>query len=235
MDLRLLGCFRLSANGRPIEVPPASARVLAYLGVHGKEVERATMAQVLWPDADRTRSLGNLRSALWRLPTCSRDAVRERGARVGLHPAVACDVDAVVDRVAARRTVPFGEAMTWGWRDELLPGWYDDWVLLERERLSIRRAAVLEHLSSVCRRSGLVGDAVLYAALAVELQPLRESAHQALLEAHVSQGNLVEAHAHFDTLTALLRNELGVAPSTQTEAIIHRSRLRDGTERGADR
>jgi len=232
MDLRLLGCFRLSTNGRPIEVPLASARVLAYLGVHGGEIDRATLAHTLWPDADRTRSLGNLRSALWRLPSCSKAAVREHSSMVGLHPGVVCDLDLVVDDLAARTTVPFADAMPAIWRDELLPGWYDDWVLVERERLSIKRAAILEHLSAVCRRSGLSGDAVLYAALAIEMQPLRETAHQALLEAHIAQGNLVEAHAHLEHLTALLQRELGVTPSSETRAVLDGSMLAAAIEPG---
>jgi DNA-binding SARP family transcriptional activator len=220
MHLQLLGCFRFAVDSTVIDMPPVSAKVLAYLGIRGEETERSCVARTLWPGTCRARSLGNLRSALWRMPTCPRAAVRETGSRVGLHPAVRCDVDALVRQPAPTTAVGFADVLAWGWCDELLPGWYDDWVLAEREHLSLRRAAVLERLSDICCRSGLVADAVLYAAAAIGAQPLRESAHQALLRAHVAQGNLVEAHAHYDQLAGMLQRELGTDPSPETSGIL---------------
>lgn len=218
IDLRLLGCFRLSAEGQPIDVAPASARVLAYLGIKQGEAERSTVAHVLWPDAGRARSLGNLRSALWRLPAGCKSAVRERASCVALHPRVRCDVESLLDGLST--PIRYDEAVALGWSRELLPGWYDDWVVAERERFSLRRAGVFERLSALCGRAGLDTDAVLYAALAIATEPLRESAHQVLLRAHVAQGNLFEARRHFLHLEEVLAQELGVAPSEHSVAIV---------------
>lgn len=220
LHLRLLGCFRLSVDGHQVEIPAVSARILAYLGVHGAEVQRAAIARVLWPDAGRSRSLGNLRSALWRLPSCSRRAVVENGCAIRLSPHVRCDLALLETGVLAATTPSISDVMSWGWCDELLAGWYDDWVLEAREQFQRRRATALERLSNICCSSGLTGDAVLYATLAVGAEPLRESAHQALLRAHLRQGNRAEALDHFARLVIRLDQELGVAPSAETIAII---------------
>jgi SARP family transcriptional regulator, regulator of embCAB operon len=218
--LRLLGCFRLSIDGRRVEIPAVSARILAYLGLQGAEVQRSAIARVLWPDAGRSRSLGNLRSALWRLPTCSRRAVLENGCTIGLSSQVQCDVALLENEVLSATTPSLSDVMSWGWCDELLAGWYDDWVLEAREQFQRRRATALERLSNICCSSGLTSDAVLYATLAVGADPLRETAHQALLRAHLRQGNRVEARDHYLQLVTRLDQELGVAPSAETCAIM---------------
>jgi DNA-binding SARP family transcriptional activator len=66
----------------------------------------------------------------------------------------------------------------------------------------------------------MAGDAVLYATLAIGAQPMRESAHQALLRAHICQGNRFEALQHYSEFTQMLERELGVPPSPETSAIM---------------
>ena len=49
IQLRVLGCFRLSVDGEPVEISPVPARILAYLALQHREAERSAMARVLWP------------------------------------------------------------------------------------------------------------------------------------------------------------------------------------------
>jgi DNA-binding SARP family transcriptional activator len=49
---------------------------------------------------------------------------------------------------------------------------------------------------------------------------MQESAHRALLRAHVGQGNSHEAIHLYRQLTAMLSRELGVTPSEETMAIM---------------
>lgn len=194
--------------------------MLAYLGLREAAVERAMLAETVWPDVDRARGLANLRSSLWRLPTPARAAVRGQGSRICLDERVNCDVRTLTRYGSEERRVGFVDLMALGWRDELLPGWYDDWVEFERQRLAVWRAGVLERLSTVCCAAGLHGEAILYAATALEIDPLREGAHRALLRAQVAQGNLVEAVDHYRYVERLFANELGVAPSDKTRAVV---------------
>jgi DNA-binding SARP family transcriptional activator len=218
IQLRVLGCFGLSVDGLPVEISPVPARILAFLALHRDGVARSTLAGVLWPDVMHGRALGNLRSALWRLPGGARHAVTECGASLRLAGDVQCDLDQIEVNLMAQRGVP--DVLAWGWQDELLAGWYDDWVLVAREELQLRRAVLLERLSAGSCARGQGGDALLYATLAVAAQPLRESAHRALLRAHLHQGNRLEVVELFRELASMLRRELDVAPSPETTALI---------------
>jgi DNA-binding SARP family transcriptional activator len=220
IQLRVLGCFRLSVDGVPVEISPVPARILAFLALHRDGVARSTLARALWPEVTHGRALGNLRSALWRLPGGSRRAVAECGALLRLAGDVECDLDPIEHGVGSAAAHGIPEVLAWGWRDELLAGWYDDWVLAARETLQLRRAVLLERLSARSCAGGQGGDALLYATLAVGAQPLRESAHRALLRAHLHQGNRVEAAELYRELASMLRRELGVAPSAETAALM---------------
>ena len=73
---------------------------------------------------------------------------------------------------------------------DLLPDWYDDWLFLERERLGRLRVHALEAL---CRRfldAGFPARAIDLALTAVSVEPLRESAHRALISTHLAEGNV---------------------------------------------
>jgi DNA-binding SARP family transcriptional activator len=97
--------------------------------------------------------------------------------------------------------------------EDLLLGWYDDWVLLERERLRQLRLHALEQLSARLLAGGDVARAAEAALEAVAVEPLRETAHAALIRAHLAEGNRAEATRQLQRLTALLGKELGEQPS----------------------
>jgi DNA-binding SARP family transcriptional activator len=103
---------------------------------------------------------------------------------------------------------------------DLLPGWYDDWALMERERIRQRLLHALEALSVRLACLGRFGDAVDAALLAVGAEPLRESAQRALIEAHVAEGNLTEARRTYLVYRDLIRRELDVEPSSDLSARI---------------
>ena len=59
---------------------------------------------------------------------------------------------------------------------DFLPGWYDDWALMERERIRQRLLHALEAVSRRLARAGDYAGAVEAAMLAISAEPLRESA-----------------------------------------------------------
>jgi DNA-binding SARP family transcriptional activator len=93
---------------------------------------------------------------------------------------------------------------------ELLPGWYDDWVLVERERMRHRVLHALEALSRLLRSAGRCAEAVEVALMAVNAEPLRESAQRELLESHLAEGNWVEGRRSYQSYCDRLSRELGV-------------------------
>ena len=98
---------------------------------------------------------------------------------------------------------------------ELLPDWSDDWVTVERERFRLLALSALEQLSSAFIKRSRFTDAVEFALAAVRLEPLRESAHRALIRAHIAHGNVGEALRQYRIYEDLIRAELGIGPSVQ--------------------
>ena len=75
----------------------------------------------------------------------------------------------------------------------LLPGWYDDWVVLERERLRQLQLHALDRLAAALLAAEEPGRALDAALVAVQADPLRESAHRIVVRIHLREGNALEA------------------------------------------
>jgi DNA-binding SARP family transcriptional activator len=103
---------------------------------------------------------------------------------------------------------------------DLLPGWYDDWVLFERERLRQMRLHSLEKLAGHMAGQGQHAEAVEAALAAVAADPLRESAHRTVVEVHLAEGNVSEALRAFERCRQLMSEELGIEPSPQMQSLI---------------
>jgi DNA-binding SARP family transcriptional activator len=103
---------------------------------------------------------------------------------------------------------------------ELLPDWYDDWVLLERERLRQLSLHALEALGERLLAAGALGRALEAALAALAMEPLRESAHRLLIKIHLAEGNASEAIRQLELCRTLLREQLGLVPSAQLEELV---------------
>lgn len=219
------GC-RLAMDDVPVEVPLSGQRVLAYLALMGRPVHRVHLAGVLWPDGDEEGARASLRSALWRVPR-RWDVVVGDSVQVALHHRVTVDVRELerdarqVLAGGAEGDVPTGIVIGTG-REDLLADWYDDWVLVERERLRHLRLHALEAVCDRLSRAGRYPEAVAAGLEAVAIEPLRESAHRALVEAHLREGNRWEALRQVRACEAVLSAELGIGCSPKLRALVDR-------------
>lgn len=213
------------------DLPPGVQRLVALVGLTGRP-GRSAVAGQLWPEVTEEQAQHNLRSALWRLQKAAPGLVEAVSGALALNPEVEVDVRQLTDW--ARRVLapgaPFADCLTAhpGLYGELLPGWYDDWVLLERERLRQLRMHAWEALSQKLVEAERYGEAVEAAHEAIRAGALRESAHRALIRAHAAEGNIGEALLAYERFADRLADELGLAPSVQLEALLHqlmRSRL----------
>jgi two-component SAPR family response regulator len=103
---------------------------------------------------------------------------------------------------------------------ELLPGWYDDWALFERERIRQLLLHALEALARQLVEQQRPAEAVTVAMVAVSAEPLRESAQRVLIETHLAEGNLVEARRAYEAYRALVERELGVPPGWPVRELV---------------
>jgi DNA-binding SARP family transcriptional activator len=104
---------------------------------------------------------------------------------------------------------------------DLLPGWDEDWLLIDRERHRQLRMHALEALSRHLVEVGEYGRAVDAAYAAIAVEPLCESAHVALVRAHLAEGNRTEAIRQFTAFRRMLYDETGLAPSPRLVAVLH--------------
>ena len=224
----LLGGFRLRRSGRPMPgLPRASQRLLAFLALYAQVVNRATIAGTLWPEASERHAYANLRSALVRLDRGCRGLLQ--ASRLELRLAEGVTVDIRHARALARRLLDpesvlppadLGSDTLAVLSAELLPGWYDDWVLSEAEDWRQLRLHALEGLADRLTTSGRWGEAAGAAWAAVRAEPLRESATAALIRVHLAEGNQSEVVRQFDRYRALLEAELGLEPTPRLRRLV---------------
>lgn len=220
--IRLLEGFDLTVDGSAVDISLSEQRLIAFLALHRRPLQRNFVAGSLWLDKTDSRATSNLRCVLWRTQGFRERLIDSTRTSMCLARDVQVDV-AEVETVA--RKVLLGEtdaravnAHLLG--GELLPDWYDDWVLVQRARLRQLCLNALDRLSANWLVLGSPALALDTAYLAVAAEPLRETAHMAVVEAHLAAGNANEAVRQYMTYRRLLRKSLGIAPSrTFTERI----------------
>ena len=104
--------------------------------------------------------------------------------------------------------------------EELLPDWYDEWVLVEAEDWRQLRLHALEALAERLTTRQQYGDAAAAALAAVRAEPLRESPRAALIRVHIAEGNPSEALREFARYGEFLELELGVEPTQRLRALV---------------
>ena len=225
----MLGGFQLVQQRTRVTVPGAAERLLAFLAFAGNGMQRGLIAGVLWPNTSERRAFGNLRSTLSRLGP-GRPAVVADPLTVQLADDVAVDVrDA--RGLALRLLTPHPDSADLSpaavevLSEQLLPGWYDEWVLEEAEEWRQLRLHALEALAGHLRRAGRFGEAAVAAGACVRAEPRRESAHAALVSVHLAEGNDVEALRQLERFRKLLRAELGLDPSPRLTDLFGSRRL----------
>ncbi|HSL67563.1 MAG TPA: bacterial transcriptional activator domain-containing protein, partial [Actinomycetota bacterium] len=82
------------------------------------------------------------------------------------------------------------------------------------------RLHALERLCEQLAAAGRFGVAVEAGLQAIAGDPLRESAHRALIKAHLAEGNVADATRQFRIYRRLARDELGVEPSSQAKDLV---------------
>ncbi|HEV3014390.1 MAG TPA: BTAD domain-containing putative transcriptional regulator [Actinomycetota bacterium] len=224
-QLSLLGGFQLRcAAGQDVPVSRSGQRLLALLALQARPLERLWVAGTLWLDATEERAGASLRSALWRLPQPDGAAVVEATSTpLRLAGDLAVDVQELAARAEALDSPAAGddrELGPSGLSRDLLPDWYEDWVVLERERFRQLRLHALEALCRRLTEAGRFGAAVQAGLAAVAGEPLRESAHRTLIHAHLAEGNPGEAVRQYHLYRRLLAGELAIEPSAAIRELV---------------
>lgn len=224
-ELNLLGHWQLRLDGVPIDVGIRQQRLIAALALFGPR-SRHFLAGLLWPDSTSAQAAGSLRASFFNVTHQQPNLLGSSNDSLFLDPGAAVDLHrlrrlfADIENSAADPTPDATEVLRTA---ELLPGWYEDWVLFEQERLQQQRLESLETLARDFLMIGDVGRAIDAAQVAAAIEPLRESVHLLLLRGHLEAGNTATALRTYQTFRDRLRRELGVAPSRRFTELLDRT------------
>lgn len=221
--LSLLQGFELRIGSGVVALTPASQRLVAFVALHERPVRRAYVSGTLWPDVTEERAGANLRSALWRVPDVGgKPLVLASTTHLQLQPGLDVDFRNAMTcsehLLRGASLAAFGEGLEVLCSD-LLPDWYEEWVILERERYRQLRLYTLDRACQLLIDASLYVDALQLALKAVAAEPLRESAQRNLVRIHLAEGNLAEAVHQYRRYAHLLRTELGARPSEAMRAL----------------
>lgn len=221
--LHLLGGFEVVCDGLPVQLPIGPQRLIAFVALRPRPVRREYAAGMLWLDSSDERAAANLRSTLWRVQKHVPGLLTTADGRLQLGADVEIDLrvaEAVAQRIFDGSQGDEPPDTVDLLRADLLPDWYEEWVQLERERFRQLRLSALETLCDRHASAGRLGEALELGLLSVATEPLRESAHRALIRVHIAAGNAVEAIRQYGICRRLLRDQLGIEPTDQLRALI---------------
>jgi DNA-binding SARP family transcriptional activator/DNA-binding HxlR family transcriptional regulator len=228
IEISLLGAFALTVAGESVgPLSIGSQRLLVFLALHDRAVGRAAMAGRMWPDATDERAGISLRSALSRLDAPTREVILTASAGLSLASTVIVDLRLaqllaarLVQPDAATRSSDLTPESVAILSSELLPDWYDDWVVAEAEEWRQVRMNALEALAAALTERGRLAEAATAARAAMKVEPLRESAHATLIRVHLAEGNQSEALRVFERYRLLLTTALGLEPTERLYELV---------------
>lgn len=207
-------------------MPVPAQRLLAFLALQERPLLRRHVAGTLWIDSTEDRAWGSLRSALWKVKRLDPCLIETTNHQLKLAPDVAVDVRDLIAwarRVGGpARAIEDDDLEKARGQGELLPDWYEGWVLIERERLRELHVHTLELLCERLMRASRLPEAMEMALTAAKSEPLRESAHRCVIAVHLAEGNVHQALRHYHLCRRLL-GELGLEPSERMTDLIARA------------
>jgi DNA-binding SARP family transcriptional activator/muconolactone delta-isomerase len=231
MTLRifLIGQFKLQADDAPIELPSRPAQsLLAYLALHAGVVHRREkLAGLFWHDATETNARSYLRQALWRIrkafeavsiPWENYLDITDISVSFRQESDHWLDTEAFLD-MAMDGSVEGLQEQTGLYTGELLPGFFDDWVLSERERLQAAYHQKMDRLLDELLSAGRWHEAVNNGEQWIRLGYAPEPAYRALMRAYAGMGDQAMASATYQRCIEALDKELGLDPSPETRRL----------------
>ena len=241
LRIRLFGSLDLERDGRPLPrfASRKSGELLAYLALNRKAPHtREQLAGIFWGDSSDERARHTLNTTLWRINRVLEPAgapANERGyMRVTpQHIAFNCASGAWLDvaeferrcelaeqtHEPAQRFALYSQAVNL-YRGDLLADCYEDWCIVERERLQGLYVRALARLMAYNSSQAEYDLAIDCARRILSCDPLREEVHRDLMRLHLDAGEPAAALRQYRQCEDLLRDELGVEPAPETRALL---------------
>ena len=216
--LYLLGQYRIESETGPIHLPRRKVEaLLAYLALHPTEHPREKLATLLWGDFSDARARASLRNALAILrKEVGEDLLLTGHDIIQINPDYPLWVDALeferVTDVSAQSAITL-------YGGDLLPANYDDWIILERERLTARFEQTMQQFLERLMQEQRWQEVLEWSERWIALGRTPEPAYCALMIAHANLGDRSKVASVYQRCTEALRHDLGVEPLEQTQTL----------------
>ncbi len=221
------------------------ASLFSYLAFHLRHAHsREILIEMLWPESDALTLRNSLSVALSSLrnqfepPGVPQGTViRADRFSVGLNPStVTTDVaefeTAIKASAKAGSTLERAQYLSKAvelYQGPLLPGFYEDWISVEQERLNglffDSVLALVNHLEEI----GDTHSALTHARHAASIDPLREESQEILIRLLDADGQSGAALRHYKESQRLLAEEVGGEPSPRLRSLVSQIESRSGT------
>ena len=226
LKICLLGSFDVRYDESPLQIPSRPAQSLfAYLALNGNTSHRREkLARMLWPDSSEPTARQNLRHALWRIrktlpKNLETEYIHADDFSIAFNTSTEYWLDANTLREAeasncADELIPILSV----YQGELLPGFYEEWVILEREYLNFVFEHHMARLLATLQSEDRWLDVLDWGERWLSFGQRPEPAYRALMCAHMEKGDMPKVA---DTYSRCLRSlgEIGLEPSEQTRKL----------------
>ncbi len=234
LQIWLLGEFHLvyTQAAGPGQITPLNTprlqSLLAYLILHRNAPQpRRQIAFALWPDLPESRARANLRKLFHQLQQALPNAphfLSSDTQTLQWWPDApfwsdVAEFETAVARAASPEELRQATELYGG---DLLPSCYEDWIIPERERLRQKYTEAMERLAQWAEDERDYRAAIHYARCLLQLDPLREEIHRALIRLHALNGDRAAALRAYHACVTVLQRELGVEPAPATREMYER-------------
>lgn len=227
--------------------------LLCYLLLNRKQLhDREKLATLMWEESSTAQSKRNLRQTLWHVQSLLNSCASENkillieNGWIGINQNTQfwLDVAEIENAFALLETagntpltqtqVAVLEQAVQVYQGDLFAGCYQDWCIYERERLQMMYLAILDYLLSHSEEQREYESGLYYGAQILRYDRAREQTHRQLMRIYYSMGNRSAAIHQYELCALALREELGVAPAQNTEALHQIIRCQETTRHQAE-
>jgi DNA-binding SARP family transcriptional activator len=235
----MLGAFRLSIGNLNVKLPASRGNsVLKYILLHHKQaIPRDVLMEVFWPDAELETARNSLNVAMHNLRKALRSVLflpvivfedgcyrLEHNLQVWLdveefERCIKAGVQLEARRQSSAAVREYEAAVSLYQGDFLEQNPYEEWTILDRERLRVAYLDTLDRLSQIYFWQEHYAACVTICQLLLARDRCREDTHCLLMRCYSRQGQHHLALRQYQICVEALQSELQVDPTTETKQL----------------
>ena len=252
LEIKLFGPVQISHDNWKTKVNTTRViqGLLAYLLLQRHRTHsRDGLACLFFFFLNENRARGCLNTTLWRLRTVLEPdgitqgtyLLRDHSGNIGFNRESRYWLDIAIfedemnrilripDQLIEEEQIKRLESVMQLYKGDLLEGFYEDWILREREKFRTLYLNSLAYLMHYDKIHGGYEKALVYGHQILEIDPLREEIHREIIRLHLENRQRALAVRQYKTCCEVLQTELDIQPMEETQALYQQIVLSDKT------